>query len=166
MIETITFNNISYPKFQSDWFAAKFVFPFAKEICKGDGWDIGCGKKEWAFPGSIPVDINFDDGKYHALNLPSLDFGDYIFSSHCLEHIENWTKALDYWYLKLKSGGNIFLYLPDFSQEYWRPWNNKKHIHIFTPEIIKSYFNNNKWKNIFVSGIDLNNSFIIIAEKI
>ena len=46
---------------------------------------------------------------------------------------------MDYWYDKLKQGGTIFLYLPDYSQEYWRPWNNRKHLNIFTPEIIYDY---------------------------
>ncbi len=90
---------------------------------------------------------------------------DYIFSSHCLEHVPDWVFTLDYWYDKLVSGGILFLYLPDFSQRYWRPWNNKKHKHVFTPEIISEYLKYKKYKNIFVSGIDLNNSFMCVCEK-
>jgi hypothetical protein len=30
-------------------------------------------------------------------------------------------------YDALNENGTLFLYLPDYSQEYWRPWNNKKH---------------------------------------
>ena len=91
---------------------------------------------------------------------------DYIFSSHCLEHLHDWVNVLDYWTSKLKSGGTLFLYLPDYSQKYWRPWNNRKHLNIFTPEIIFDYMDDNGYKNIFKSGVDLNNAFMVTGEKI
>lgn len=169
-MEIITFNNKDYPAFQAKGFAAKFAFPFALEVCKGAGLDVGCMKAEWCLPGAIGIDTNFKD-PWEANNLPFAHNGDswdYIFSSHCLEHVDHWVNTLDYWHTKLKSSGICFLYLPDFSQEYWRPWNNRKHIHVFTPTILKAYFSTqpDKWKNVFVSGVDLNNSFMLIAEKI
>ena len=72
---------------------------------------------------------------------------------------------MDYWYDTLKVGGVLFLYLPDYSQTYWRPWNNKKHRNIFSSEIIKDYMEDKGYINIFVSGVDLNNSFMIFGEK-
>jgi predicted SAM-dependent methyltransferase len=163
MIEVLKFKNKNYPLFQTKGFASKYCFPFANEVCVGIGYDIGCMKKEWAFPGAIPIDLTFDNG-YHATNLPDGEV-DYIFSSHCLEHINDWVGALDYWETKLKKGGVIFLYLPDYSQEYWRPWNNKKHINILTPEYLKNYFEDKNFEKVFVSGVDLNNSFIVMVEK-
>ena len=163
MIETITYQNVKYPKFQSIGNASQFAIPYAKHICKGEGYDIGCMKKEWSFPGSTPIDISFNDG-FHASNLPKKNV-DYIFSSHCLEHIIDWVDVMDYWYESLKIGGSLFLYLPDYSQEYWRPWNNRKHKNIFTPEILRDYMTHKGYKNIFVSGIDLNNAFMVIGEK-
>jgi predicted SAM-dependent methyltransferase len=162
MIETITFKNESYPKFQSQGNAAKFALPFAMEVCKGVGFDIGCNRPEWAFPGAVKIDPVLND--WNAFNLPAYKV-DYIFSSHCLEHLEKWTDALDNWYNHLKDGGVMFLYLPDFSQKYWRPWHNRKHVIAFTPEIIKAYFEDKGFKNIFCSGVDLNNSFMIMGEK-
>lgn len=176
-IETIEFKGDVYPKFQSEGNAAQFAIPFAKHFCKGVGYDIGYNKPAWKFPGAVGIDngkimdpingeeyINVD---WNATNLPQGDM-DYIISSHCLEHLPNWVDVLDYWATKLKSGGVLFLYLPDFSQKYWRPWSNRKHLHAFTPEIIKAYFKDNSdvWKRIAVSEIDLNNSFMIVAEKI
>ena len=120
-------------------------------------------KPEWSFPGSRPIDLSFND-PWEANKLPPGPF-DYIFSSHCLEHVSDWVETMDYWYQKLPFGGVLFLYLPDFSQEYWRPWNNRKHNHVFTPEIIRSYMNDRGYKNIFTSGVDLNNSFMIVGEK-
>jgi predicted SAM-dependent methyltransferase len=162
MIDLIEFNGKKYPKFQSEGNASQFVIPFAKHICKGNGVDVGCNRIEWSFPGSSPVDPVINE--YNALNFPQENL-DYIFSSHCLEHLNDWVSVMDYWYDKLKQGGTIFLYLPDYSQEYWRPWNNRKHLNIFTPEIIYDYMENKGYKNIFKSGVDLNNSFIIIGEK-
>jgi len=46
---------------------------------------------------------------------------DYIFSSHCLEHISNWEKELENWYKKIRSGGLLFLYLPHPECEIWHP---------------------------------------------
>lgn len=163
-METIVFNGQTYPKFQSEGFAAKFAFPFALEVCKGFGVDIGCNRLDWCLPGAELVDPVLNTGNANDFVHTNLD---YIFSSHCLEHVDHWVNTLDYWHTKLKKGGICFLYLPDFSQEYWRPFHNRKHIHIFTPTIIESYFKaNNKWKNVFVSGVDLNNSFCIIAERV
>lgn len=162
MINTIYYKNNFYPKFQTEGNASQFAIPYAKHVCKGNGVDVGCMKKEWAFPGAIPIDLNFKD-EYHALNIPQ-DL-DYIFSSHCLEHTDDWVEVLDYWYSSLKSGGTLFLYLPHYSQEYWRPWNNRKHNFIFTPEILKDYLIDRNWSKIFISEKDLNNAFMIMAEK-
>lgn len=163
MLETITFKNKNYPKFQTEGNAAQFAIPYAKHVCKGYGVDIGCMKPEWAFPGANLVDPLLE-GNYHALNFPYTNL-DYIFSSHCLEHVDRWVEVMDYWYSKLKVGGVLFLYLPDYSQEYWRPWNNRKHMNIFTPQIIEDYMKDRGYKNIFKSNIDLNNAFMIMGEK-
>jgi len=163
MIETITFKNKVYPKFQSVGNAAQFAIPFAKHICVGNGVDIGCMKQEWAFPGAKLVDPLLEEG-YHALDFPYEDL-DYVFSSHCLEHIDRWVDAMDYWYSKLKVGGVLFLYLPDYSQEYWKPWNNRKHLNMFTPQILEDYMIDRGYTNIFKSGVDLNNAFMIMGEK-
>lgn len=162
-METITFKNKIYPKFQSEGNAAQFSIPYAKHFCKGTGVDIGCNRLEWMFPGALPVDPAINE--YDALNFP-YDNLDYIFSSHCLEHLYDWVDVLDYWTSKLKSGGTLFLYLPDYSQEYWKPWNNRKHKNIFTPQIISDYMNENGYTNVFSSGVDLNNAFMVVGEKI
>lgn len=165
-IETIEFNGVQYPMFQTNGNASRFCRPFALEVCKGAGIDIGASKKEWAFPNAIPIDISFDDG-YHAMNLPDYEY-DFVFSSHCVEHIkENLADVFDHWATRLKSGGVLFLYLPDYSQQYWRWWNNRKHVNTLTPQIMKDYFTQNKnFKNVFVSGVDAYNSFTVFCEKV
>jgi SAM-dependent methyltransferase len=163
MIETITHENKEYPKFQTIGYASQFIMPYAKQVCKGQGYDIGCMRKEWSFPGSIPIDLSFEDG-FHAMNLPYKDV-DYIFSSHCLEHISNWVEVLNYWTSTLKSGGTLFLYLPDYSQTYWRPWYNRKHFNIFSSLIIKDYMTYAGYTKIFNSEVDLYNAFAVFGEK-
>lgn len=192
-IKTIEFNGVSYPKFQAEGNAALWVREFALRICNpmrdAIGFDIGCNREEWKLPCSIAIDPVLkcslcEENKLHthydAYNLPNnaseiasfeydLSQVDYIFSSHCLEHLPNWVKALDYWHSRLKPGGVMFLYLPDMdTQIYWRMWHNQKHVHYLTPDILHTYFmdNSHMWCKVFVSGVDLNNSFIAMAEKI
>lgn len=163
MISTIEFNGQLYPKFQSEGNAAKYAIPFAKEVCKGFGYDIGCNRKEWAFPDAMMIDPAVDPA-YHAMKLPEV-IVDYIFSSHCLEHVPDWVSVLKYWLSKIKSGGTLFLYLPHYDQEYWRPWNNRKHVNILTGEMVSDFLKANGCTNIFASGRDLNHSFMVMAEK-
>jgi predicted SAM-dependent methyltransferase len=162
-MDLVNFQNENYPIFQTLGNASQFSIPFANYYCKGFGYDIGFCKEEWKFPNARGIDLSMNDG-YNANNLPDQEV-DYIYSSHCLEHVGNWIETLEYWISKLKSNGILFLYLPDFSQKYWRPWNNKKHKHCLTPEILKEFCKDHNMKNIFISGIDLNNSFIVVCQK-
>jgi SAM-dependent methyltransferase len=163
-MKTIEFNDKKYPAIQAEGNAAQYAIPFAQKFCRGVGYDIGCNRLEWAFPGAQAIDLNFDD-EWDAYNLPEGEV-DYIFSSHCLEHLPNWVDALDYWTSKIKTGGTLFLYLPHYSQEYWRPWNNRKHIHTFVPETIVDYMKDRGYINVFHSQRDLLNSFMVVGEKI
>ena len=164
MIETINYKGSIYPKFQSEGNAAQFAIPYAKHVCNGKGVDVGCNRLEWIYPGAIPVDPVING--FDALNFPEhADELDYIFSSHCLEHVNDWVSVLDYWKTKLKKGGTLFLYLPDYSQVYWRPWNNRKHVNMFNPTIIKDYLVDREFINIFTSEVDLNNAFMVMAQK-
>ena len=164
MIETVQFKDKSYPAFQTNGNASRFIMPFALEVCKGFGVDIGCNRAEWAFPNALLVDTALEGCEYDAHNLPDLQF-DFAFSSHLLEHVSDWTGALNHWGTRLKKDATLFLYLPHYSQEYWRCWNNRKHINILTPEMIHDYLEAKGCTNIFVSGVDLYNSFAVMAQK-
>lgn len=162
-METLKYKGKNYPKFQEQGNASQFAIPFAKQFCQGLGVDIGCNRKEWCFPGAIGIDLNFFDGNdAYEFQYDKLD---YVYSSHCLEHLPDWVTALDYWTSKLKKGGVLFLYLPHYDQEYWRPWNNRKHLHIFTSKIIRDYMIDREYINIFYSEKDLNDSFMVVGEK-
>jgi len=162
-MELIQFENDAYPLFQSQGNASQFAIHYATHFCKGDGYDIGFCKQEWKLPIARGIDINMNDG-YHANNLPD-EMVDFIYSSHCLEHCDDWVITLEYWISKIKPDGILFLYLPDFSQKYWRPWNNRKHKHCFNVDILFHFLLDHKMKNILKSGVDLNNSFMIVCQR-
>jgi SAM-dependent methyltransferase len=160
-MKTITHNNKVYPAFQATGNAARFALPFAKEICVGEGFDIGCNRPEWAFPGAEMIDLVFGTD---AMALPDKKV-DYIFSSHCLEHLPDWVGALNHWRARLKPGGQLFLYLPHEDQSYWAPWSNRKHFHSFRPKLIRKFLEETGWLNIHVSQRDLNHAFIATATN-
>lgn len=167
-IEILKHQSKDYPKFQSEGNAMKFAMPYAQQVCVGTGYDCGCNRVEWSFVdkngvAAIPIDPTFHKA-YDALNLPDVKV-DYITSSHMLEHVPDWVEVLDYWKTKIHRGGTLFLYLPDYSQSYWRVWSNRKHIHTFNPQMLKDYLTDRGWNKIFVSGVDLNNSFMVMAEN-
>jgi len=63
-------------------------------------------------PGAIPINIADDILDYDAYKLPDYKELDYIFSSHCLEHLHDPVKALEYWKEHIRKDGTLFLYLP------------------------------------------------------
>ena len=152
-----------YPEFIKQWKMSEYIAPTAKNFCQGVGIDVGAG--EHPFPGAKSVDLTQQD-KWDAFNLPTEDGElDYIFSSHCLEHISDFVGALEYWITKIKSGGVLFLYLPSWNCEYWRPWNNRKHVHQFEPHHLKDCLENLGLDPVLVSGIDLARSFSCVGFK-
>lgn len=169
VMDTISFRGKTYPRFQATGNAARFIIPLAKQVCHRHGLDIGCGEMDWKFPGAIPVDLKLNN-EFHAMNIPQCSFNDngkwdFIFSSHLLEHLPDWVGALDYWKECLVPRGTLFLYLPHPKQFYWRPYHNRKHLSILYPKDIKDYLKQRDFKNVFVSGRDLNFSFAAMAEK-
>jgi hypothetical protein len=161
-LDTIVHSGNKYLSFQAQGNAAQFIIPFAVKLCKGTGYDIGYCREEWKLPGAFGID-SADGSGYSADKLPDEQV-DYIFSSHCLEHVNNWMHTLEYWITKIRAGGVLFLYLPDYSQTYWRPYNNRKHQTVMNPQYIKDLLEFKGCKNIFVSGVDLNNSFTVVCE--
>jgi len=149
-----------YPEYLKHGNANIFIESFARHFCKGKGLDIG-GLFEWTFPGAKPINILNDD-EFDAYRLPEEKY-DYIFSSHTLEHLCDYVKALKYWKEHLKEGGVLFLYLPHPEMEYWLPQNDRKHLHIFYPEDIHKLLEDLDFKYILHSGRDLYWSFVVVG---
>ena len=127
-----------YPDYLTLGGASYAIFRVALRYCQGKGVDVGAGL--WPLPGAIPVDIERGPGV--GRSIADFDNGslDYVFSSHCLEHIEDWREALSEWVGKLKPGGRIFLYLPHPECAIWYPGSpfvGDGHKWIPTPGIIR-----------------------------
>lgn len=156
------YENKLYPNFIKEGNAVKYVREFANYFCKGKGLDIG-GFDTWVLDGAKPINISIDD-EFDAMNLPNEKY-DYIFSSHCLEHLEKPFEALKYWIEHLKDNGVIFLYLPHHEMRYWRPDRNKKHLHTFDVYEIMENLRENKISDIIYSERDLYFSFSVVGYK-
>lgn len=102
---------VRYPQMLNVGNAQSFIQNTALKYCRGYGLDVGSNK--WPLPGALPSDVDsrkFDRGPF-----------DFIFSSHCLEHIENWEAELKLWHDSLKTDGIMFIYVPHPLMEMWLP---------------------------------------------
>lgn len=148
-----------YPTYLKHGNACQFIAPAALKFCQGSGLDVGAGK--WPLPGAIPVDIK-DGGD--AMELPHGQF-DYVFSSHCLEHLPNPIAALEHWQSRLKTGGVMFLYLPHPDMAYWRPQNCRKHLHAWQPAEMAQILKDIGYVSVLHSERDLAWSFSVVGFK-
>lgn len=116
-----------YPGFLHRGEAAAFCLEHAKRFCRGAGVDVGAGR--WPFPGARAVENHAEENAYRLREADgALDF---VFSSHCLEHLERWSDALVEWRRVLKPGGILYLYLPHPACRMWRP--EVLHHHVWQP---------------------------------
>jgi hypothetical protein len=142
--DCVLYKGREYPLSLNNGNAIEHIKTRALKFCKGLGLDIGAGK--WPLEGAIPIDISYGNGQDAThLNEYANQSMDFIFSSHCLEHIpENlWEDALALWLKKLKIGGYIALYLPHPEMELWHPgapWVGDAHKWIPTLDAISDFF--------------------------
>lgn len=138
-----------YPDYIRRGNACQFILPAAMHLCQGKGVDVGGGK--WPFPGATVVDMQ-DGGD--AMALPDEPF-DFVFSSHCLEHLDDPVAALEHWKSRLRPGGVLFLYLPHPDMTYWRPEFNRKHRHMWWPKDMAEMLRNLGFVDVIHSERDL-----------
>lgn len=107
-----------YPDYLNHGNAMEHIRDRALEFCSGHGLDIGAD--QWPLPGAVPVR---EEPGCNAFSLDQFPDGslDFVFSSHCLEHLDRWEDALSLWITKLKPGGVLFLYLPHEKMRLWKP---------------------------------------------
>jgi len=157
-----------YPDYLTLGGASHAIFREALRFCRGTGIDIGAGL--WPLPGATPVDVWRGPGT----NAQVSDFEnsslDFVFSSHCLEHIKNWREALGEWVRKVKLGGVIFLYLPHPDCAIWHPGSpfvGHGHKWIPTPEVVKETLRNLGCEIVSLDdGPDGMQSFFVCGRKL
>lgn len=146
-----------YPDYIKHGNACQFVLPFALHFCKSRGLDVGAGR--WPLPGAIPVDVSIGGD---AMALPDEKYF-YVFSSHCLEHIDDPVAAIEHWKSRLLPGGVLFLYLPHPDMKYWRPQYNRKHRHLFWPKDTAEMLTDLGFANVIHSERDLAWGFAVVG---
>ena len=112
--------------------AKQFIEKLALKYCKGKGIDVGGGK--WPLNGAISIDLQ-NGQNANRLNIAS-ESQDYVFSSHCLEHNDNYYIILLEMYRVLKPEGILFIYLPHPDYLPWRKENLGAHKQNIYPEDI------------------------------
>jgi ADP-heptose:LPS heptosyltransferase len=125
----------------------KIVWHVAKYL-RGRGLDIGAGDFR-VLPHVITVD-NMHHAMFGFTNKPDIMseahdlaiFGDqsmdFVYSSHTLEHVEDYKGCLKEWWRLVKVGGYLVLYLPhkDFYPNIGENGANPDHKHDFLPDDI------------------------------
>lgn len=96
--------------------AMQFVKEDAIKWCNGVGIDVGSGG--CPFPGAKAIDEGDNENAY--IIREEDETYDYVFSSHCLEHLNSPKAALQEWLRVLKRGGILYLYLPHPDYIPWR----------------------------------------------
>lgn len=156
-----------YPDYLTVGGASHAIFREGSKFCQGRGIDIGAGL--WPLPNATPVDVEHGPGIGRSVSDFEEGSLDFVFSSHCLEHIENWQEALGEWVKKLKSSGILFLYLPHPSCEIWHPGSpfvGNGHKWVPTPEIVKQALQELGCEIIeFDDGPDAMQSFFVCGRR-
>ena len=112
-----------------------------QKIFTGKGIDIGCGTDNLTNDSYYPnvtscEGFDKEDGdaqKIHECR-PAESY-DFVYSSNCLEHLENPKEALESWLSLVKPGGYLVFVVPDedlYEQGYWPPKWNSEHKWTFT----------------------------------
>lgn len=84
--------------------------PLEREATQGRGIDIGCGGDP-----VLPTCRCFDvaDGDANKITQYVSEEFDFVYSSHCLEHMHQPSSAILEWWQLVKAGGYLFITVPD-----------------------------------------------------
>lgn len=121
-------------------------------ILTGKGIDIGCGPDP-VLPNVRRFDV--EDGDANEITRYVNETFDFVYSSHCLEHMRDPRQALREWWKLVKPGGHLFFLVPDedlYEQGIFPSRFNSDHKATFT--ISKSQ----SWSPVSVNVLDLANS--------
>lgn len=118
-------------------------------VLKGKGLDIGCGGDP-VFRDVRGFDVA--DGDANEITRFVHEEFDFVFSSHCLEHMVDPRKALLEWWALVKPGGHLFFIVPDedlYEQGVFPSRFNSDHKATFTISKTRS------WSPVSVNILDV-----------
>ncbi|MCE0498357.1 MAG: class I SAM-dependent methyltransferase, partial [Methylacidiphilales bacterium] len=84
--------------------------PLEREVTRGHGIDIGCGTDP-VTPDARRFDIQ--DGDANTASQYVKEQFEFVYSSHCLEHMHDPRATILYWWKLVKPGGYLFVIVPD-----------------------------------------------------
>ena len=90
------------------------------QLLHGKGIDIGCGKDP-VTEECQKFDVEDGDANEITKYVQSTEY-DYVFSSHCLEHMKDPKLTLKDWWKLIRNGGTMIIIVPDedlYEQGYW-----------------------------------------------
>lgn len=126
--------------------------PVERKATEGSGIDIGCGPDP-VTPSARRFDL--EDGDANVVSRHVKEQFDFVYSSHCLEHMhEPRATILDWWKL-VKPGGYLFVIVPDedlFEQGVFPSRFNDDHKATFTISKARS------WSAKSINVLDLGHS--------
>lgn len=152
-----------FPEYLRTGNASQHIVPSAQHFCRGRGVDVGAGS--WPLPGALPVELKSGGDAYELPSGPRGEGWDYVFSSHCLEHLDDPVRALEHWQQRLRPGGVLFLYLPHPDMTYWLPQFCRKHRHQWWPSDMARLLRDLGFINVIHSERDLAWSFACVGFK-
>jgi SAM-dependent methyltransferase len=126
--------------------------PLEKSILQGKGIDIGCG------PDPVTADarrFDVEDGDANVITRFVKDQFDFVYSSHCLEHMWRPREAVLEWWKLVRVGGHLFFTVPDedlYEQGVFPSRFNRDHKATFTIRKTES------WSPVSINVADLANS--------
>jgi len=122
---------------------------FERSLLTGQGIDIGCGLDPIS-PDAMPFDQ--EQGDANRITEYVKQQFDFVFSSHCLEHMHDPKGALLEWWKLVRPGGVLFIVVPDediYEQGHWPSRLNDDHKVTFTISKRQS------WSPVSVNVLDL-----------
>jgi len=123
--------------------------PLERSILTGSGIDIGCG------PDPINQNVrrfDVEHGDANEITKYVRDQFDFVYASHCLEHMHDPRKALFEWWQLVRVGGHLFFIVPDedlYEQGIFPSLFNPDHKATFTISKAKS------WSPVSINVLDL-----------
>lgn len=85
---------------------------FFEKYCQGNGIDIGAGNDPLVTPFGTVRGFDRGDGDAQTLDGIADESFDFVYSSHCLEHLQMPHEALWNWFRVLKPGGHLIVCVP------------------------------------------------------
>ena len=123
--------------------------PLEVSILRGSGIDIGCGSDP-VIPGVRKFDLAEGDANY-VTRFVHEQF-DFVYSSHCLEHMQDPKSTLHEWWQLVRPGGHLIFIVPDedlYEQGVFPSRFNPEHRATFTISKTQS------WSPVSINVLDL-----------